>query len=947
MKMLSISRSPAYFFYAAGIAAAILGAVALLFWHSGAEPFYSIQPAPYGTAIGLVLYGLAVAALALRRHAIANVFAAALIGIAGVRMIEFLANANLEFEIFFSRYDGDPHRAGALTAFSFVLLGSALITLARKAGGKPSLIAASLIATAVLAISLTTLAGSMTADYSAYDTLQFNGVTIPVALLLLALSASLIAFVFFARPEHGISIARWAPLAVGLGIFIGALQLWQALIVWEERQIEKDVVWAASAINSHMHSRLKEQVANLERLASRWEVYEPTESQWRADVRATLRHSHFTGIAWFDKNLRLRWSSLPGAALIRPERGENPSFSQFVVLDSGEMGVHVMLPLLYQNTFDGAIVGVLPMRELLREILLGSQPGFSLALVEGKREVISLNGENPALARRWGVEQPFVSHNAEWMLRIAPAAEYLEVARTKLPQVLLISGLVGASLLAVAAFFYQSARARATESGIANRQLARETEERRHASLALARSEARLSEIMEQAQDAIVSFDAEQNITRFNRAAEKIFAVPAAEMLGQSVSRLLPGIETFISPQPREMTAARSDGTTFIAEVSISRSGTDDEAVYTAVLRDVSERKKVERETKGAMEYYFRLFTDFPTLVRRTDVSGECDYVNDAWLRHTGRGREEELGKGWIKGVHPEDAEMCFQAFARTFNSRGPFEMEYRLRQRDGEYGWIHDFGKPTYDPKGEFEGYLHACYDVSARKRAQLQLERSRKQLRALSAHLQTVREEEKIVLAKQIHDELGSKLTALKLDLGWLIAKLPPEAREKASAMGKALDAALNTMRRMWSELRPSVLDDLGLPATIKWEAREFRKLWRIPVHVRLEPEEAEVPPQIALALYRILQEALANIAVHAKATEVGIAFRMNDESWALEVRDDGVGVDEAKIAAADLAGYGISAMFERARALNGMVTVKGTPGRGTAVSATIPRPRPKRAA
>jgi two-component system sensor histidine kinase UhpB len=300
-----------------------------------------------------------------------------------------------------------------------------------------------------------------------------------------------------------------------------------------------------------------------------------------------------------------------------------------------------------------------------------------------------------------------------------------------------------------------------------------------------------------------------------------------------------------------------------------------------------------------------------------------------------------------MQSVHPDDAELCFQTFARAFNTRQPLEMEYRLRRHDGQYGWVRDFGKPAYDIEGNFIGYLNACHDISASKQSQLQLERSRKRLRALSAHLQTAREEEKMKIARELHDEFGAKLTALKLDLGWLTSKLPPEpsVREKAAAMSDALDTALNGMRRMWSELRPSVLDDLGLVAALKWEAREFRRLWRIPVTVRAEDEA--VPPPIALALYRIMQEALANVAVHAKASQVVITFRSAPEAWTLEIRDDGVGVDERRILAEDRAGYGLSAMYERAHALNGVVSVKAAPVRGTLVTAVIPRPVPKQAA
>lgn len=941
----------ACFFYASGIAAASIGAAALTVWHSEATPLYSVQHVPYGTAFGLVFYGIAVCLLGLKRFAIADIFATALLVLSSVRLFEFLLRSSLQLELFFSHYGvvAEPHRMGAVTAVSFLLLAAALIALARSRPGKPALITVALIATAVLAISLTMLAASISQRYGLYDWVPVWRVQIPAALVLLVLSASLIAYVFATRRDPGISIARSAPLAAGLGIFVGALMLWQALVLWESRRIQQDITWAAHAVNSQLKTSVREQVAVLERLAARWEIYEPTEQQWRADVNATVRSTYFLGVAWFDTSLRPRWSSLPDDADVKPPVEQTPSLSAFFVLQSGKAALRVFLPVSREGGFDGVVVGTLDVRELLRDILLETEPGFSVALFEGDRLIVSLNEQDLALAKPWGVEEPVALYNGEWVIRVAPASEYLEVAHASLPEVVLVSGLLVATLLAAAVFFYQSARARALEAEKANVQLARETEERKQASFALAQSEARLSGIMEQAQDAIISYDSEQRITRFNRAAEKIFGVGAHDVLGQPVQKLVPdnGEAMLESHEPRETIAGAAGQRSFPVEVSVSSSDAGEETLYTAVFRDISERKKIERQTREAMEYYFRLFTDFPTLVRRSDLSGQCDYCNDAWLKYTGRTSEQELGAGWMQGVHPDDAELCFKTYARGFDLRQPVEIEYRLRRRDGEYGWVRDFGKPAYDLEGKFISYLNACYDITESKRSHLQLERSRKQLRALSAHLQTVREEEKLKLARELHDEFGAKLTALKLDLGWLTIKLPPDpaVRDKASAMAAALDTALNAMRRMWSELRPSVLDDLGLIVALKWEAREFRKIWRIPVLVRAEPEEEDVPPEIALVLYRILQEALANIAVHAKAGHVFIGFRATEASWTLEVRDDGVGVDERRILTEDAGGYGLTAMFERARALNGIVTVKRATGQGTIVTATIPRPVPKR--
>jgi two-component system sensor histidine kinase UhpB len=235
--------------------------------------------------------------------------------------------------------------------------------------------------------------------------------------------------------------------------------------------------------------------------------------------------------------------------------------------------------------------------------------------------------------------------------------------------------------------------------------------------------------------------------------------------------------------------------------------------------------------------------------------------------------------------------------------------------------------------------------FDDTAGRLAQLEIERSREDLRALSRHLQTVREEEKARIAREVHDELGSTLTALKMDLDILgehLAQAPPIVRHKRAAMDKLVEAAVATTRKIVTDLRPSILDDLGLSAALRWQATEFSKHTGAQVHVDAPATDHQLNRDVALALFRIFQETLTNVARHAKATEVWVNLSVDDEALVLRIRDNGAGLSEEDLRKSD--SHGIRGMRERAQQLGGDVTVSGQPGSGTTVVISIRRtPQP----
>ncbi|MGB3097558.1 MAG: sensor histidine kinase [Candidatus Deferrimicrobiaceae bacterium] len=230
----------------------------------------------------------------------------------------------------------------------------------------------------------------------------------------------------------------------------------------------------------------------------------------------------------------------------------------------------------------------------------------------------------------------------------------------------------------------------------------------------------------------------------------------------------------------------------------------------------------------------------------------------------------------------------------------------------------------------------------VAAHKRAEEELKSSREQLRNLSARLQSLMEEERARISREIHDELGQSLTALKFDLSSVGSRMGPDQTllvEKTKSMMKLVDSTINTVRKISRELRPGLLDDLGLAAAIAWQAKEFRIRTGIPCKVFIAPEDMAVDPERSTAIFRILQEALTNIVRYAGATNVEVTLEDRDGLLRLEVKDDGRGITKEQISGSK--SLGLIGIRERVLQLGGKVLIDGSPNAGTVVWVAIPTP------
>ena len=251
----------------------------------------------------------------------------------------------------------------------------------------------------------------------------------------------------------------------------------------------------------------------------------------------------------------------------------------------------------------------------------------------------------------------------------------------------------------------------------------------------------------------------------------------------------------------------------------------------------------------------------------------------------------------------------------------------------------IYPTGKCTLDGKKIF---FHMVADVTARKQVEEQLRTSQEELRNLSAHLESVRETERTNMARQVHDELGQILTALNIDLSWLNKRLPPDQEalvQKVASMRSSLDSAIQTVKRVALELRPGILDDLGLAAAIEWQGQDFEKRTEILFQFKASGAKLPLSRDRSTALFRIFQEALTNVARHAKATKVTVLLNQSLRKVRLEIEDNGKGIEDKDVSSPTA--LGLIGIKERIRALGGKVKITGVQGKSTTVAVTIPVP------
>ena len=287
----------------------------------------------------------------------------------------------------------------------------------------------------------------------------------------------------------------------------------------------------------------------------------------------------------------------------------------------------------------------------------------------------------------------------------------------------------------------------------------------------------------------------------------------------------------------------------------------------------------------------------------------------------------------------PEDRASYDRALTASARDLATLNWEGRIRNdRDGQVKWINLRASPRQTSQGAilWDGIMT---DITQNKLAETEIKLSREQLAELSSHLQTIKEQERARIAREIHDDLGGNLTAVKIDLRWLhnrLSKRRPELQAKVEAIDNLVDRILEATARIASDLRPGVLE-FGIIAAIEWQTREFQNHTGIRCELALGSEEISLDSDLSVTLFRIFQETLTNIAKHANASMVRVDLSETDGWLDLEVRDNGRGITHDETLKPK--SFGLRGMRERASNLGGKIEIRGVPGQGTTLSVRLP--------
>jgi PAS domain S-box-containing protein len=331
-----------------------------------------------------------------------------------------------------------------------------------------------------------------------------------------------------------------------------------------------------------------------------------------------------------------------------------------------------------------------------------------------------------------------------------------------------------------------------------------------------------------------------------------------------------------------------------------------------------------------------------------TDATGRILWVNDAFCRIYGYRRDEVIGQNpriLKSGRHDE---AFYQAFWQQLTSGGHWRGELWNRRKTGEVFPEELSIQALRGPDGRILRYISIFSDITERKRNeaallnhQQRLEESEARLRELAAFLQTVREEERTRIARELHDELGQALTALRIDLGWLRGKcgsLGTPATERVAAAFGVVEQSIVSLRRISEDLRPAMLDSLGLAAAVEHYVTQFSQRTGIPCHLAMNREEFDLDSHLATAVFRVVQEALTNVARHAEASEVSVSIDETDTGIDLAVVDNGRGMAPA----AHKKTFGLIGMRERITILGGHLDIDSQPQGGTRIACWLPLSR-----
>jgi two-component system sensor histidine kinase UhpB len=451
--------------------------------------------------------------------------------------------------------------------------------------------------------------------------------------------------------------------------------------------------------------------------------------------------------------------------------------------------------------------------------------------------------------------------------------------------------------------------------------------------------------------DAVFLFDQEGRIKRCNNAMLLMIGKPFGEIIGRRCWEVLHGVSEppercaltrVHKSRHRETEALLRDNRWFNVSIDPLQNQEGDFLGGVHIMTDITEQKRSEEALQQSEERFRNVVETMKVGLSTVNEKGVLTYANEYYCNMLGYSMDEIIGRSTPDFLYYEGGrkaqEDIFAKRRMGMHDSTPYEIT--CRKKDGRKVYAIVSPTPQFDENGRYIGSFAIQTDITEHKQVEEELHSSREQLRDLTSYLQSVREEERTNIAREIHDELAQVLTALKMDVSWLDNRLPRDQMpliEKTRSMSDLINTTIQTVKRISAELRPGILDDLGLVAAIEWQAEEFQHRTGIVCRVIIDPEELTVEKDRSTAIFRIFQETLTNVSRHAGASRVTVRLREKNGMLSLMVRDNGKGITKKQIL--DSKSFGLIGMRERVHPWGGAVDIKGIPGKGTTVLVDVP--------
>ena len=468
----------------------------------------------------------------------------------------------------------------------------------------------------------------------------------------------------------------------------------------------------------------------------------------------------------------------------------------------------------------------------------------------------------------------------------------------------------------------------------------KETEEKLRA------SEERYRRIVETTNEGVWLLDSTLHNSYVNRQMAEMLGYEPKEMVGLSVFdfyfpedverkkevlvRRQQGLREQIEERLR-----RKDGSELwvrLAATPICKDNGDFDGAM-AIVSDITQQRLAEKGLRESEERFRLMANSAPVMIWMSGTDKRPDYFNQTWLDFTGRSLDTEREFGLAAITHPDEFERCRKIYNEAFDSRRPFRKECRLRRHDGEYRWVLDAGEPRFLSDGSFAGYIGCCVDVTDHKLAE-------QALYNVNRRLIEAQEEERTRIARELHDDICQRIALLAVRLDDFRHGHPKSLGQLRRELGQASEEAQDLaadVQALSHRLHSSKLKHLGLAAAAAGFCKEFSEQQGMEIDFQSGSLPEQLPEEISLCLFRVLQEAVQNAAKHSGSRHFQVSLRNGSNEIELKIHDSGIGFEPE--VASNQEGLGLTSMRERMKLVNGELSIESGLQRGTTVCARVP--------